>query len=119
MEPSTHPVVYLELQTSDLPRACAFYTTLFGWQTERIRVGPQSYVVLDLGERIQGGVVERDTEWPNWLPYVEVPNIGEFTARARMLGAAVVLPPREGPAGWRSILAPPAGAQVALWQPKR
>jgi hypothetical protein len=30
----------------------------------------------------------------------------------------VKMEPREGPAGWRSILAVPAGAQVALWQPK-
>jgi predicted enzyme related to lactoylglutathione lyase len=26
-----HPVVHLELQTSNLARACAFYTGLFGW----------------------------------------------------------------------------------------
>ena len=32
--------------------------------------------------------------------------------------ASVLLEPREGPAGWRSILAAPAGAEIALWQPK-
>jgi hypothetical protein len=25
---------------------------------------------------------------------------------------------REGPAGWRSVVATPCGAQVALWQSK-
>jgi hypothetical protein len=35
-----------------------------------------------------------------------------------LLGASVVLSPREGPAGWRSVLAIPAGGEVALWQPK-
>jgi predicted enzyme related to lactoylglutathione lyase len=30
----------------------------------------------------------------------------------------VVLEPREGPAGWRSVIAAPAGAEIALWQPK-
>jgi predicted enzyme related to lactoylglutathione lyase len=38
--------------------------------------------------------------------------------RARLLGATVVLEPREGPVGWRSIVAVPAGAQIALWQSK-
>jgi predicted enzyme related to lactoylglutathione lyase len=38
--------------------------------------------------------------------------------RARALGAGVPLSPREGPAGWRAIVEAPAGAEVALWQPK-
>jgi predicted enzyme related to lactoylglutathione lyase len=29
------------------------------------------------------------------------------------------LSPREGPAGWRSVVATPAGGEIALWQPKR
>ena len=55
---------------------------------------------------------------PLWLPYVEVERIAAATERARSLGAAVVLEPREGPAGWRSVISTGAGAQVALWQPK-
>jgi hypothetical protein len=27
--------------------------------------------------------------------------------------------PREGPVGWRSVVATPAGGDVAFWQPKR
>jgi hypothetical protein len=30
----------------------------------------------------------------------------------------VLLAPREGPAGWRSVLATPAGGEIALWQQK-
>jgi predicted enzyme related to lactoylglutathione lyase len=71
-----------------------------------------------LVEGIQGGVVEREDERPAWLPYVEVSDVATATERARLLGAAVVLEPREGPAGWRSVLAAPAGAEIALWQPK-
>lgn len=118
-ETAVHPVAYLELQTNDLPRACLFYTRLFGWRADTIRVGCQSYLTLDLGSPIEGGVVERDLERPCWLPYVEVCDIAEATERACQLGASTVLPPREGPAGWRSILSAPAGAEIALWQPKR
>jgi predicted enzyme related to lactoylglutathione lyase len=111
------PVVHLELHTGNLPRACAFYTQLFGWRAERIAVGTSSYMALGLGG-LEGGVVESDTESSLWLPYVEVDDIAVTTERARELGAGVALEPREGPAGWRSVIAAPAGAGVALWQPK-
>jgi predicted enzyme related to lactoylglutathione lyase len=114
----TNAVVHLELRTDDLPRACAFYTQLFGWTAESVRVGTSLYLALALGEGIEGGVVERDVEQPVWLPYVEVPDIVRATEQGRRLGAGVLLEPREGPAGWRSVLAAPAGAEVALWQPK-
>ena len=114
----TNPVVHLELQTCNLPRACGFYTKLFGWRAERIDVGPASYLALELGEGIDGGVVERDTERALWLPYVEVADVAEATEQACGLGAAVLLEPREGPPGWRSVVVAPAGAEVALWQPK-
>jgi len=39
--------------------------------------------------------------------------------QARGLDAFVLLEPREGPAGWRSVVAAPAGGQVAFWQQKR
>ena len=113
-----NPVVHLELRTDNLARACAFYTELFGWNAETIYTGGAAYLALELGEGIEGGAVEHESGHTAWLPYVEVPDIAEATECARLLGAAVLLEPREGPAGWRSLLAPPAGAQVALWQPK-
>ena len=115
---STNPIVHLELRTGNLPRACAFYTQLFGWRAETIDVGTASYLALELSDRIEGGVVENDADRPLWLPYVRVADVVQATERARLLGASVLLEPREGPAGWRSVLAVPAGGQVALWQPK-
>jgi predicted enzyme related to lactoylglutathione lyase len=112
------PVVHLELHTGNLSRACAFYTQLFGWRAEKIDARSGSYHALELGIGIEGGVVECETERPLWLPYVEVADLAETTERARLLGASVLLEPREGPAGWRSVLAAQAGAEIALWQPK-
>ncbi len=115
---SVNPVVHLELHTGNLSRACALYTRLFGWHTERVEVGPWSYLSLELGNGIEGGIVEGDRERTLWLPYVEVDDVAETTERARLLGASVLLEPREGLVGWRSIIAVPAGAEIALWQPK-
>jgi predicted enzyme related to lactoylglutathione lyase len=112
------PVVHLELRTCNLPRACAFYTRLFGWRAETVHTCSGDYLTLELGDRLEGGVVEHDTERPFWLPYVEVADVAEATERARVLGATLLLSPREGPAGWRSILAAPGAGEIALWQPK-
>src|SRR5436190_20882185 len=112
------PFVHLELHTGDPGRARAFYERLCGWRAERIETGNGDYLALELGG-FGGGIVECATERPVWLPYAEVAEIGEATERARMLGGAVLLDPREAPAGWRSAVATPAGGEIALWQPKR
>lgn len=116
----SNPVVHLELHTPDLTQARALYSELCGWRPEQIHTGHGSYVALDLGnDRLGGGVVECTTTRAVWLPYVEVPEIRAATDRARLLGAAVLLEPREGPAGWRSVINTPAGGELAFWQPKR
>ncbi len=112
------PVVHLELHTGDLPRACAFYAELCGWRPQRIDARCGTYWALELDGAVGGGVVDCDTERSLWLPYVEVAAIAEATERARALGATVLLEPREGPAGWRSVVSTGAGGEIALWQPK-
>ena len=112
------PVVHLELHTGDLARARADLAELCGWREERIDVHGSSYLALELGG-IGGGIVECPTDRAVWLPYVAVTEIAAATERARRHGAAVLLEPREGPAGWRSVVATPAGGEIAFWQSKR
>ena len=116
--PAGSPVVHLELRTGNVPDACFFYTRLFGWRAETIHVGSSTYVVLGRGNRIEVGVVEDATATSRWLPYVEVADIDAVVERSRRLGASVPLEPKEGPAGWRSVVAGPAGAEIGLWKPK-
>jgi predicted enzyme related to lactoylglutathione lyase len=111
--------VHLELHTNDLSGASTFYRRLLGWQTERLDGLSGTYDALRLGCAIDGGIVECGARRPIWLPYVEVAEIEAMTERGRALGAAVLLEPREGPAGWRSVLATSDGGEIALWQPKR
>lgn len=75
-------------------------------------------MAIDLGRGIGGGVVQCGAPRPGWIPYVEVDDVDAATDRAWELGAAVLLGPREGPAGWRSVIADPAGGEVGLWRPK-
>ena len=113
------PVVHLELHTHDLGGASAFYGQLLGWRTERIEIRRGSYTALALGGPLDGGIVECGGARSTWLPYVQVGEIEAVTERGRRLGASVLLEPREGPAGWRSVLATSEGGEIALWQPKR
>jgi predicted enzyme related to lactoylglutathione lyase len=118
----SRPVVHLELHTGDLDRAQAFYAAVCGWRPEHVRAAGAAapYLALDMGRRsFGGGIVECATARPVWLPYVEVPEVHAATERAHDLGAAVLLAPREGPAGWRSVVESPAGGEIAFWQQKR
>jgi predicted enzyme related to lactoylglutathione lyase len=113
------PVVHLELHSGDLRSARDFYGELCGWRSERVGSSCGSYVALDLGGGLGGGIVECEIPQPLWLPYVEVAEISDATDRARHVGASVLLEPREGPAGWRSVVATPFGGEIAFWQQKR
>ena len=117
--PRSNPLVHLELHTGNLSRAAAFYARLCEWRTERIESDAGPYHALEMGGGVAGGIVECETRRPLWLPYVEVGEVRETTERARELGAAVLLEPREGPAGWRSVIVAPSGGELAFWQPKR
>jgi hypothetical protein len=108
------PLVHLELHTGDLPRARAQYEQLLGWHPRRVG----SYLALDLARAFGGGIVECGTARPVWVPYAEVGDVDAVTDRARGLGASVLLEPRDGPAGRRSVVAVPEGGEIALWQPR-
>jgi hypothetical protein len=116
---ASNRVVHLELHTGDLASARAFYAEICGWHPQQIHTSAGSYLALELGEGLGGGMVQCPTERSLWLPYIEVAEIGKATEDARRLGASVLLAPREGPAGWRSVVATPSGGEIAFWQSKR
>jgi predicted enzyme related to lactoylglutathione lyase len=116
------PVVHLELHTGDLSGARAFYGGLCGWRPESVDTGHGTYETVAMdgpGGPVSGGFVECSAPKALWLPYIEVERVDRATAKAEELGARVLLAPREGPAGWRSVVSSPAAGELAFWQPKR
>ena len=92
-----------ELVTPDLPAAKAFYAELFGWREEHVEAGRRSYLALELGRGLGGGIVECATDRALWLPYVEVPEISAAVAspartRAGRSGRCGAARPRRGTA---------------------
>jgi hypothetical protein len=51
----SHPIVYLELHTSDPAQARSLYAELLRWRPERIHTDSGSYQALELGGGIGGG----------------------------------------------------------------
>jgi predicted enzyme related to lactoylglutathione lyase len=119
MNSTPRPLVHLELHTDDRAAAAAFYASMLHWQPELIEARCGSYLAFEPGSGLGGGIVECATRQPLWLPYVEVDRIDEQTERARQLGAQVLLEPREGPAGWRSVVSAPSAGEIAFWQQKK
>jgi hypothetical protein len=112
-------VVHLELHTGQRQAASTFFAELLGWRTERIENRWGAYHALLVGGSLDAGIVECGTDQPRWLPYVEIVDIRAATDLARALGASVLLSPREGPVGWRSVAHTPVAGEIAFWQQKR
>jgi predicted enzyme related to lactoylglutathione lyase len=119
MNSRSRPVVHLELHAPDRGAASAFYARLLHWKPKLVEARCGSYPALELASGLGGGIVECSIRRPLWLPYVEVDQIDEQTEHARRLGAEVLLEPRGGSAGWRSVVSTPQAGEIAFWQPKR
>jgi predicted enzyme related to lactoylglutathione lyase len=90
----------------------------FSRASARDVTGGSTYLALSAGDRVGGGIVECGRLPPSWLPYARVGDVQRATDKACQLGASVLLAPREGAAGWRSVVSTPASGDLALWQPK-
>jgi uncharacterized protein len=98
-----------------------FYEQLFGWTAEPT---PGGYWMLTLGGRNVAGMFEpsADPDPPGWINYVSVESADAAAGRAKELGAAVLIEPRDvGPpdvqVGRMAFLSDPQGAAFAVWQP--
>ena len=95
------------------PRAAVdFYTQLFGWEAETS--GDYTFCRLRGGDvaAIAGG------DSPAWSTHIWIENADETAARVTDAGGSVVTAPFDVPgAGRTAVLADPAGAEFAVWQP--
>lgn len=116
-----NPFVHIELNTTDLGQAKAFYGKLFAWTLEDMPMAEGTYTLIKVGEGTGGGMMKHPMPGaPSmWLPYVAVDDIQASTEKARTLGAKVIVEPQEIPnVGWFSVFLDPTGAALALFKPK-
>jgi predicted enzyme related to lactoylglutathione lyase len=117
-----NPFVHVELSTTDLEKARAFYGKLFDWKLEDVPMGPSgTYTLIGVGEGTGGGMMKHPMpgEPSTWLAYVLVDDVRAATDEARALGATIAKDVTEVPgAGWFSIIVDPTGATLGLWKSK-
>ena len=109
-----NPFCHVELNTTDVNKAKAFYTKLFDWELEDIPMPDGAYSMIKVGEGTGGGLMKNPIPGaPSfWLSYVLVDDIEAATKKAKSLGASVMKDVTEVMgAGWLSIIADPTGAQ--------
>ena len=117
-----NPFVHVELNTTDVDRAKAFYGKLFDWSLEDIPMGPMTYTMIKVKEGTGGGIMKQLIPGASsaWLPYVDVPDIKRATQEAKTLGASIMKDVTEVMnMGWLSIIVDPTGAMLGLWQSKK
>jgi len=113
--------VHVELNTTDLEKAKAFYRKLFDWKLEDTQMPVGTYTMVNVGSGTGGGMMKQMMPGApsSWLSYVLVDDIQSATRKARDLGANVMKDSMEVPnMGWLSILTDPTGAMLGLWQAK-
>jgi predicted enzyme related to lactoylglutathione lyase len=123
MKAMANPFVHVELHTTDVDKAKAFYGKLFAWTLEDADMGPAgTYTMIKVGEGAGGGMMKHPVPGaPSaWLAYVLVDDIAAATQKAKSLGATVMKDVTEVMgAGWLSIIIDPTGAALGLWKPKK
>jgi predicted enzyme related to lactoylglutathione lyase len=112
-----NPFVHVELATTDVTKAKAFYTGLFDWHLEE--VPGMDYTLIKVGAGTGGGIMKTvEPDSPSyWLAYVLVDDAVVATDKARSLGATICKEVTEITGiGWFSVITDPTGATLALWQ---
>src|SRR3989442_1670090 len=110
-----NPFVHVELMTTDVAKAKAFYGKLFDWKLEDVQAGDEPYTMIKVGEGTGGGLFKNPI--PNapssWIAYVGVDDVARATAKAKSLGAKVMKDVSEaGEWGRFSIIIDPTGAAL-------
>jgi len=114
---------WLDLASTNVRAAEAFYAGMFGWQAHRQQANGGEYVhFLRGGERFaslyQLEHRQVDAGVPShWTPYVSVCDVHEMGARAKALGGQVIVRPFDVDGMAKiSLIVDATGALIGLWE---
>jgi uncharacterized protein len=111
--------VHIELSTDDVAKAKKFYKGLFQW---KVADAGQGYFMIDVGKGTGGGLTKK--QMPNaptaWLPYVAVDDVKKSIAKAKKLGAQIMVDYMDiGKMGAIGVFVDPTGASLGVWELKK
>ncbi len=113
--------IWYELTTTDADAAKAFYANVVGWGLRDASTPGADYTLFTAGEVPVAGLMGLPAEarkmgaQPRWTGYVGVDDVDAATARLKLLGGTVYVPPTDVPDVSRfAIVADPQAATLAL-----
>jgi predicted enzyme related to lactoylglutathione lyase len=110
----------VDLSTSDVDGAKAFYGELFGWEFVDSEIpGGDVYTMCHVQGDAVAAIVQQDEQPGHWNNYVTVTSADETAAKAKQLDANVFEEPFDVmEAGRMTVFADPSGAVLCAWQPR-
>ena len=117
---------WIDLSTTDVGGAKAFYSSLFGWDYQDNPMGEgQVYSMAQIDGSAAGAMYAQQKEEaemglpPYWKVYITVDDVEAIAAKAPELGATLVMEPFDVfDAGRMCIVQDPTGAVIQFWQAK-
>ena len=118
---------WVDLTTTDIEGAKAFYGGLFGWSYEDrpTSEGRPDYTMFMLdGQAVAGGnpmspEMEAMGAPPVWVSYDKYDDIDAAAARAGEAGGVVFMPPMDVlDSGRMALIQDPTGAAFGIWSPR-
>ncbi len=107
--------------TKDLDASNAFYSGLFGWETDDQGEEMGHYTLMSKGGKtVAGNMPAMGEGQPSvWLSYVSVASADATIELAKEEGAMVFVEPMDvSDIGRMAVFADPTGAAIGIWQPK-
>ncbi|MEA2420363.1 MAG: uncharacterized protein QOE60_2569 [Thermoleophilaceae bacterium] len=113
---------WTDLSTSDPDGAKAFYTELFGWDTEDNPIpdgGVYTMAARDGKAVAAMSATQQEGQPPSWNSYVTVDSADASAAAAKEHGGTVVMDPFDVmDVGRMALIQDPTGAFLAVWEPR-
>jgi uncharacterized protein len=121
-------VVHFEIPADDVPRAKAFYGSIFGWELESMDMGGGQYTIVRTVAvddkqmptepgAINGGMMQRTADTPAPVLTIGVESIDDALKQVDTRGGSTVQPRTEIPGmGAFAYFKDSEGNVVGLWQ---
>lgn len=118
-----NPISYFEIPVTDMPRAMAFYSAVFGYSFERETIDGYDMALFPAdpdGHGASGALAKGDVYVPSrngTLPYLTVESIEATLARATARNATILYPKKDiGAPGFVAEIEDSEGNRIALFE---